>query len=218
MTDPTPHADPAEDGEKRTRASDMLEQYGRDALRLAEKLADVQSDNYSLREKNRALRQQVTEAAGKVPAGSVVLSAEDAQALEAYRALGKPEDVKTKLESLTPVQQELHGLKRERAITKAAEAAGFKPAVLNTLAGDLDIQVKPGQDGKPLAVVVKDGAETALTDFAKAEWAEFLPALAPVQAQPQPYDINAGARGANGGHVVTEAERLAIADRYRTTF
>lgn len=207
------------DGERRSRASDVLEQYGRDALRLAEKLADAQADNYGLREKNRTLRQQVTDLSAKLPAeGSTVLSADDARALETYRALGTPDALKAQLDGIGPVQQELAGLKRRETLTKAAEAAGFKPGVLAQLAGDLEIQTKPGADGKAQAVVVKDGKETPLTDYAKTAWADFLPALAPQTQAAEVYDINAGSRGGNGGTVLTDEQRQAITRRYQNTF
>lgn len=202
----------------KTRASDVLEQYGRDALRLAEKLADVQSDNYRLREERRTLKQQLADAQGKAPAADAkVLTKDEAQAYDAYVALGKPADLKTALDARGSADQELTALKRERTIAKAAEAAGYKPSVLATLAGDLDIQVKPGKDGKSLVVVVTDGEETALADYAAKAWADFLPALAPKAAQQAP-DINAGARGNGTAPTITDEERRAAQRRYGATF
>lgn len=212
-------ADPQGGSSAKTRASDVLEQYGRDALRLAEKLADVQSDNYRLREERRTLKQQLVDTSGKVPGeGAKVLTKDEADAYSAYVALGTPETVKSALEGVQTTTAELTGLKRERAIRAAAEAVGYKASVLTTLAGDLDIQTKAGKDGSPLVYVVKDGNEIALTDYAAKEWADFLPSLAPKAKQEAP-DINAGARGnGNTGSTITDDERKAAQRRYGATF
>jgi hypothetical protein len=201
----------------KVRASDVLEQFGRDAIRLAEKLADVQSDNYRLREERRTLKQDLAEAKGKAPAeGTKVLTKDEADAYAAYSALGTPAAIQAAMDANGTTTAELAALKRERALTKAAEAAGYKASVLTTLAGDLDIQVRPVKDGKPLVVVVKDGQETALVDYAKAEWADFLPALAAVSIQAP--DINAGARGNGNGTGITKEEQDRAAIRYSRTF
>lgn len=203
------------------RASDVLQRYGNtaeSALRLAEKLADAENANYKLREKNRVLRQERDALTAKQPAeGARVLTADEAQAYDAYLALGKPADLKTALEARTTEGAELAQLKREKLLAKAADAAGYKASVLTQLAGDLDIQVKQSKDGKPLAVVVTNGEETALADYAKAQWEDFLPALAQKTAQAP--DINAGARGSEGnGVVLSDEERRHVTARYRHTF
>jgi hypothetical protein len=210
-------ADPQGGSSGKVRASDVLEQFGRDAIRIAEKLADVQSDNHRLREERRNLKQQLTEAQGKAPAADTrVLSADEAKAYDAYAALGKPADIKSALDTKGTAEQELVALKREKALAKAAEAAGYKASVLTTLAGDLDIQVRPVKDGKPLVVVVSGTEETALADWAKENWADFLPALSAQSIQAP--DINAGARG-NGNNIsITDDERKAAQRRYGATF
>lgn len=211
-------ADPQGGSSGKTRASDVLEQYGRDALRLAEKLADVQSDNYRLREERRGLKQQLTEAHGKVPAvDTKVLTKDESDQYAAYLALGKPDALKQAIDANGTATAELATLKREKQITKAAEAAGYKASVLTTLAGDLDIQVEPVKDSAPLVVVVKDGTKTALADYAKENWADFLPALEAKQGTALAPDINAGARGTHGSGI-TDAERSAQAARFQHTF
>lgn len=198
-------ADPQGGSSGKTRASDVLEQYGRDALRLAEKLADVQSDNYRLREERRGLKQQLTDANGKVPAADVkVLTKDEAALWDAYATLGKPDAIKQAIDLNGDATAKLAKLEREKALGQAADAAGFKPAVLLTLAGDLDIQTK-AKDGKPHAVVVMDGKDTALTDYAAQQWADFLPALR-VAAGPSAFNINATARNSGAFPVDTDAE------------
>ena len=211
--------DPQGGASGKTRASDVLEQYGRDALRLAEKLADVQSDNYRLREERRTLKQQLSEAAGKVPAADTrVLSAADAAIFDAYTALGKPADIKQAIDANGTNAAELAKLKRDEQLRDVADAAGYKLSVLKRLAGDMTFEVRPVKDAAPLVVVVADGAETALADYAKDNWSDFLPALAAHGANQQAPDINAGARGNGNGPAITDQERAAASRRYSATF
>lgn len=201
-----------EEGGK-VRASELRAQLGmtidEQALtRLLEKHADVLNDNYRLRTQRQTLKQQLTEVQGKVtPEGSTVLTADDAKIWETYRALGKPDALKQAIDANGMATAELTALKREKILAKAAEAVGFKASVLATLAGDLDIRTKADKDGKPLAVVVKDGAETPLRDHATKEWADFMPALETktdtVRLAP---DINGGARG--NGHGAPETRGI----------
>ena len=212
----------SDDGGK-VRVSDLRSQLGttvdeQGLMRLLEKHAETLTDNHRLRDQRRALKQQLADATGKVPAdGTRVLTADEAKAYDAYLALGKPDALKQAIDANGAASAELATLKRERTLAKAADAAGYKASVLTTLAGDLDIQVRPVKDGKPLVVVVKDGTETALADYAQAEWTDFLPALTATPGQ-QVYDINAGARGNGNGTTITEAERQAATARYRHTF
>lgn len=189
-------------------------------MRLLEKHADVLTDNAQLRLQRKALRLEVADLKGKqTPEGARVLTADEAKAYDAYVALGKPADLSAAVAERDTAKGELTKLSRERTIAKAAEAAGFKASVLTTLAGDLDLQVKETEGGKPLAVVVKDGAETALADYAAKHWADFLPSLAPTPARPGGApDINAGARGNGNGPLLTQQDHDRASDHYRRTF
>lgn len=168
---------------ERDRPSDLLERYGKDALRLAEKLADAQADNFKLREKNRTLTTELQDARGKAPAdGAVVLSKDDAAQLEAYRALGEPDALKSTLTTAEEAQHQLATLKRERTLADAAAAQGYKAAALAklpSLAGK-DLIVKDVEiDGKPTkaAFVAEDGKEHPLAEYIAQHDAELLPAL-----------------------------------------
>lgn len=204
------------------KASDILNRYGKNeeaALRLAELYAEAQNEMWRIRERNRVLKQERDDLKGKLPAdGMVVIAKEDAALLESYKAMGKPADLKTALETKSTAEQELTTLKREKQIMKAADAAGYKASVLGGLAGDLDIQVRPVKDGKPLVVVVADGNETALEDYAKEHWEDYLPALIAKQSSGLAPDINAGARGNNTAPLITDKEREAAQRRYSATF
>jgi hypothetical protein len=209
--------DPQGGASGKTRASDVLDQYGRDGIKIAEKLAEVLTDNSQLREQRRSLREEVTTLKAKVaPDGARVLTAEEAKAYDAYAALGKPEDVKKALEANSEATAKLAKLERSERLRAAAEAAGYKPSVLERLASDLTIEVRPVKDSAPLVVVVADGQETALADYAEKEWKDFLPSL--MQSSVLAPDINAGARGNGQTPLITEDERAAARRRYSAAF
>lgn len=216
-----PEGGEAPEAEGKVKASDILNRYGKNeeaALRLAELYAEAQNTLYRLRRTRDTLTRERDDLKAKLPAdGAVVLAQADATALEAYRALGTPADLKAAQEARAAAEQRLAQVTRADTIRAAAEAAGFKPSVLTTLIGSLDVTTKPGPDGKPSAVVVKDGAEVALADYAAQEWADFMPALA-ANPIPQPYDINAGARGNGASPAITDDERKAAQRRYSATF
>lgn len=186
------------------RPSDVLQRYGNtaeSALRLAEKLAEAENSNYKLREKNRTLRQERDALQAKVPGeGSAVLTTADVQELEAYRALGKPADLKTTLDKGQATQEELAGLRRTETIRTAAEATGYKAAVLGKL---------PSLQGKELTLrdVQEDGktvkrafvGDEPLTTYIEANDAEFLPALTVEQPQGGTAFIPQGTTGKPAG-------------------
>lgn len=203
------------------KASDIINRYGNtaeSALRLAEKVADLENRLYRLRRTRDALTSERDDLKAKLPAdGAVVVAEADANALEAYKALGEPAALKQALDARQAAEAKLSALTRQEAIRAAAEASGFKPSVLATLAGSLEIQTKPSEDGTPVAVVVADGTETPLAAYAEKAWADFLPALKPQAAQPIAPDINGGARSATGP-AITDQDRERARARYQATF
>ena len=206
-------------GDGKQRPTDVLDRFGRDALKLAEKLAEALSDNYTLREQRRVLRQEVTELKAKAaPEGARLLTTDEAPLWDAYKALGAPDAIKKSIENASGATAELTTLKREKQIRAAAEAAGYKAAVLERLAADLTIEVRPVKDAAPVVVVVKDGQETALADYAKDNWGDFLPALEAKQGSAQAPDINAGARGNGNAPLITDDDRASAKRRYSATF
>lgn len=114
------------------------------------------------------------------PEGGVVLVGDDAKAWAAYQALGKAEDVKKALDESKGAQGELAKVQREKLIREAAEAHGFRPAVLGRLAGELPIELKTEEkDGKTVkTALVKDaGKDVPLPEYAEGTWADFMPSL-----------------------------------------
>lgn len=171
----------------------LLDRYKGDAMALAEKLF---SENFTYREKQRQLEQQVTELSGKVPtAESVVLTGADATAWATYKALGKPEDIKQGLDERTKLQGDLATKDRNELIRGVAEVAGYKPSVLAKLDSTAKAEGKAlgfelrdvTVDGKAAKVAyVKDGDNASpLTDYATTNWADFIPSLTAAQGNQQ---------------------------------
>ena len=183
-----PHVYAEDDGQPQggegQQPSDLLDRYGKDALKLAEKLADAQRDNYRLREKNRTLTAELQDAKGKAPAdGARVLSKDEAAQWEAYTALGAPAALKTQLDAAAGAQGELTTLKREKTIADAATAQKWPAATLAKLPSlrDKDLIVKDVEiDGAKVkqAFVAHDGKEHPLAEYVAQHDPEFLPALA----------------------------------------
>lgn len=169
----------------------LLERNGNDAMQLASRLFD---DNYQARERARQLEAQVRDLQGKVPGeGSVILQGDDANAWATYRELGTPDEVRQGLDRQAELQGQLQQRERETLLRQVAEQAGYKPGVLAQLdrmaqaqGKELAFEVREvEQDGAKTQVpFVRDGeTESALTEYATQEWADFLPALT---AQPAP--------------------------------
>lgn len=164
----------------------LLERHGNSATTVAQLLFT----------ENKELRDKVRQIEGKVPAdGAVVLTGADVAAWDAYKALGKPDDIKQGLDERTQLQGQLSGAQRAETLRTVAEAVGYKPAVLSNLdrmakaeGKELAFSVRDEQrDGKAVKVAyVKDGdKETPITDYAQSNWADFLPALSAQGAQQQ---------------------------------
>lgn len=178
---------------EKVKASELLERYGGDAVKMAERLADLSNDNYDLRHKNSNLTRSNDDLKGKVPAeGTVILSKDDAALLDTYRALGTPDVIKTQVETGAAAVQERDTLKRSNTIRTIADVAGYKPTVLERLGPDLEYRVKDVQEtvnGKAQTVkrafVVKDDKETPLGEYATREWTDFLSALTVEPATPE---------------------------------
>lgn len=124
---------------------------------------------------------------GKLPAeDAVVLTADEAKTLEAYRALGKPEEITKKIESGDEAAKKLADRESSESWEKAATAHGYKPTVLGPLAkkdGLAVVEMKTVQpeEGDALEVAIvrqgEKGESTRLDDYAKEHWSDFLPAL-----------------------------------------
>ena len=200
-----------------------LDAHKGDLQRFATQLFD---DNYSLRQTNRQLRDQVA------PAGSVILQGDDAALWQAYRALGAPADlvpagtltpVRTELTNaqaaLATVQTENTALKRGQLLREVADTAGVVYSVLATLdRPELAYEIADGKDkdGKPIKIVnVKAGEKTLDFDAHAAQnWSAFMPALRPTQADGTPFVAQAGSGGKPTPKTAASVAQSWISERY----
>lgn len=171
---PTP-----EPSKEERNLQNLLSKHNGDAIALA---ATLLGENAGLRETNRSLKE-------KLPAeGSVTLSKTDAARWEAYQALGKPDEITERLTKGEQAAGELSKRDRQDSITRAAQAAGMKPNVLERLTPEgATYELREEQkDGKAVQVPylkLPDGEHT-LTAYADANWADFKESL--LAAPPAP--------------------------------
>jgi hypothetical protein len=148
------------------------------AARLVAKYKTAERAIEVIAAENRKMRRQRKELQGKVPKeGDIVLSGTNA---EKWKALAEydPADVKNQLAERETLAKEVAQGKREKAIAAAAKAAGYNAAVLGRLAGkDLQFEVTGEGDKQVATVKGADGKVIPLTEYAKANWAEFASAL-----------------------------------------
>jgi hypothetical protein len=168
-------------------------------------------ENARHRERIRQLEQQLP---GE---GAVVLTGDQAAAWQTYQGLGAPNDVQQRLTAAEQAQNELAGLRRAEQIRGVAEAAGYRPTVLERLAEGLEFEVREeqrdGQTARVPYVVSGEGQQqqaTPLADYAQQHWADFLPALRAEQQQQPPqgggvtYPRQQGGGGQPKGNGVAE--------------
>ena len=169
-------------------------------------LKQLVSDNYGYREEIRSLKDRVPKD------GSVVLEGDSVKHWNSYRELGAPSDLKKMSEELGATKGQVATLLKAQVVGKAAKLHGLEESVLSTLAKDVELDiVEKVAEGKAthIAVVKHDGDKTTpLEEYAKTQWAAFLPALKPAattRALGTPAGAGPGAepppqaKGAKGG-------------------
>ncbi|MVN88777.1 hypothetical protein GO986_18725 [Deinococcus sp. HMF7620] len=129
-------------------------------------------------------RQNETLKANQTPKDGRVLTAEESKAYDAYVALGKPDEVKTKLDQGVKDSTDLTDLRFKDSLNTAARDSGFKATVLGDRIKADGLTVLPSREvereGKKVQVAyVKDaqGAEHELGAYAKQHWDDYLSAL-----------------------------------------
>lgn len=147
----------------------LLQRHNNDWAALA---AELYSQTFKLRDDRRDARARITELEKQIPGeDALVLKGEDRTMYESYKALGKPDEIKQRFDAAARSV-------REAAVTRMASHHGFKDSVLNRLLGDGAEIIVEGSDDKPV-YKVKNGETTKTVDeLLKAEWADFVPALA----------------------------------------
>lgn len=157
----------AEDTQVLEGFKNLLDRYDKDSTALAQKLYD---ENYNYRQKNKALIAEVDalkeQAIGE---DQVAISSSDASALNEYRELGTPEEIKTSLVTLSEKEERLTSLQREAKLAKVSTDYGFNPKVLATLTNGNEIVI--AEDGK---ATIED---VELRAYAEANWPDFMSSL-----------------------------------------
>lgn len=153
---------------------------------------------------NKQLEEKVRDLGAKVPAAdSIVLSGDHARDWEHYKALGKPSDVKRNLSERDQYKSEADGFRKDVVYRQAAEIHGYKPAVLATLARDVEVVIDVLKDDRgvpvdragkvlardappiPAAFVKGDGDKLTRLDLhANAAWKDFIPSLSADSTRP----------------------------------
>lgn len=136
----------------------------RDRDDLKGKIEDRQKETAKMKERAQIAEGKVTELEDKLPKdGSVVIPKADFERLEAYKALGKLDEVKGKLDRVDTLEREKSQQEREATI----RAAGYDPKKLNRILGNAELKVTG--EGDDLKVLVTEGdTDTPLTDWAEA--------------------------------------------------
>ncbi len=127
--------------------------------------------------------EEALEAAEADLAKKVVLEGDDLALWNDYKAMGKPTEIRKKIDDGEAAVARTAELERDAVIKEAAEVSGYKFPVLKDRVGQdsaLTLEVKDvEEDGSKVrkAFVKKDGKDLALDDYATKEWADYMPSL-----------------------------------------
>lgn len=145
---------------------------------VEKKISELEKDNKSQRDDIRELKKAPT-----VPEGGRIVTKEEADEIDAYRTLGKPDEIKVTVEKASTLETELATTKRALARDAAAKALGLDGKDLSPFAGSdaLTYEVREEEaDGKTVqAAYVTDaeGKEHRLAEYGKAQWGRPFEAL-----------------------------------------
>jgi hypothetical protein len=149
-------------------------------------IAVLLSENHTERARRRTAEAKVTELEGSLPgADAVVLPKAEADMLAAYRKLGKPDDVKTAMEQLPALQQDLAQAAREKLLARASVGSDgqniYKSTVLAKVLDGVELQESTTDDGWQLQVALPgEGDEPTLLpvgEYLEKHQSDFLPAI-----------------------------------------
>lgn len=164
------------------------------------------TENFAYRQRHKDDEKKIEELedANTVPEGGLILTKDQRGAWEAYSALGKPEDIKAKLDAGEEAASKLAAKAEEETIASMASEVGWKPAVLQRIAKSeglhLELREAEVTDDKGAKVKKmvpharkaddKNAPLKLLTEYVSGDpiLKEFLPAL------------QGGGNGEGGGH------------------
>ena len=184
---------------------------------VSKKITDLEADNKTQRDQIRDLKKLPT-----VPEGGRILTKDEVTEVEAYRALGTPEEVKAKVEKVPTLEADLAKRDRDDARDAAAKALGIEGKDLSPFAGAdaLEFLTKEeevernGKKEKAPVPYVKDadGKEHRLADYGKEKWGRPFEAVLGTAA-PAPtgtrYTVETGQPAPRTGKVTAEDYRKA---------
>lgn len=164
------------------------------------------NDNRTARDKLRAAREAQAAAEAKVPAGAVVLSADDAKKWEAFKGLNlKPDEVKAKIEQATKLEAEKQQQAKAVTLKEAAKELGYPNADLFVeLVNDKKLHVEMRDaivDGKAKKIpYIRSAADEKAPllpgkEFVDANLKGYVPAL---MTAPAGSTTTAATNGVNG--------------------
>lgn len=141
-----------------------------------------------VQDRNQELTAEIETLRGQLPGeADVVLTGDAVAAHKAYEALGKPDEIKTKLDAGDAASAEIAERKKAEAFADAADVHGYAPTVLERLMKQDGLEVvkvettKDDDGNETKTAIVRAGekdAPVALDQYATENWKEFLPALA----------------------------------------
>ncbi len=163
------------DGRTKERASDLVDRFNGDAVKMAEKLADALNDNFALRRKRDELQGEVTTlAANQKPEGATILTGDDAKIYEGYKPLGTPDEIKARLAAGDEASGKAKSLERDGTLRDAAQRYGYDYEALRAHSADLPLTPYEVQEDGKAVTKYRIGAGDAQADI--AAWVGTQPA------------------------------------------
>lgn len=160
---------------QRRSSADVLTQYGNDAVRMADRVAALEGENYRYREQRRELQDEVKALkANQRPENATILTGDDAKAYDAYKALGKPDELATIVAERDTLATEVTTAKRDGTLRDAAQRYGYDFDALRAHAGELALTAQEVEEDGKRVTKYRAGEGTAQTDL--AEWVAKQPA------------------------------------------
>lgn len=174
--------------------------------RAVEAIGHMSDENRRMRDERRAADAKLAEFTA---AGVVVLKGDDAKAYEAYKALGKPDEIKIKLDELPALKTKVTESERRTASHDAAKHLGWNPEATAGMIVDkqLEVTLVDGKDaaGKDIKIPhVRPTADPKAVPVPLAKWqtdnASYLtPALTTKAAAQSSNGTNGAGPTAKGG-------------------
>lgn len=160
----------------------LASKYGGTPQSIEKKITDLEQDNREQRVEINTLKEQLPKA------DHVVVPKAEIDKLAEYEAIGKPAEIKTKLETGQQTEQELRDIQTRTAAEKFAKAAGLADEAVDTLVAiptlkNAKFEVRKGKvkndkgaevDGDVAYITLEGEGKTAMS-FEKA--VEAVPAL-----------------------------------------